>query len=173
MTARVTLHLCARLEERQAAESALRSLCHGAGQSERYLDELLSAFIEAFNNVVLHAYRDQPGGMVDVVLQLDDNQALIELSDSGRSFDMQAVPPPAASSEDSGNLTEHGAPDERLIRRLGEGGYGVHIIRSLMSEVSYSRVGGRNVLRMIKHFAAIPATSATDDGSGVVRAVAR
>jgi anti-sigma regulatory factor (Ser/Thr protein kinase) len=35
---------------------------------------------------------------------------------------------------------------------LAEGGYGLHIIRSFMSEVSYYQDGDRNVLRMTKKF---------------------
>ncbi len=138
MQARVTLHLLARLEERHAAESELRDLCRLRGHSERVCDELISAFIEAFNNVVLHAYRDREDGKVEVVLQLDEDSAVIEISDRGHSFDMKAVPEPTVS---------HSDPD-----RLAEGGYGLHIIRSFMSEVSYYQDGDRNVLRMTKQF---------------------
>jgi serine/threonine-protein kinase RsbW len=133
MQARVTLHLRARLEERQAAEAELRALCQGRGHPPRLCDELVSALNEAFNNVVLHAYRDRKDGRVEVVLQFDDDAAVIELSDRGISFDLHAVPPPPH-------------PDERL----SEGGYGLHIIRSLMSEVSYYQDGERNVLRMTR-----------------------
>lgn len=137
MQARVTLQLLARLEERHAAESELRDLCRLRGHSERVCDELISAFIEAFNNVVLHAYRDRKDGKVEVVLQLDEHSAVIEISDRGRSFDMKAVPAAPVHSD----------PD-----RLAEGGYGLHIIRSFMSEVSYYQEGDRNVLRMTKQF---------------------
>ncbi len=139
MQARVTLHLLARLEERHAAETELRALCRLRGHSERVCDELTSAFIEAFNNVVIHAYRDRCDGTVEVVLQLDDECAVIELSDRGKSFDFQAIPPP--------QLPQSSQPE-----RIPEGGYGLHIIRSLMSEVSYYQDSGRNVLRMTKQF---------------------
>ncbi|MCS6912174.1 MAG: ATP-binding protein [Myxococcales bacterium] len=133
MQARVTLQLRARLEERKAAEMQLRALCQLRGHPPPLCDQLISAFIEAFNNVVLHAYRDRTDGQVEVVLQLDDDAAVIELSDHGQNFDPQAVPPPVLDGE------------------LSEGGYGLHIIRSLMSEVSYHQEGERNVLRMTKH----------------------
>ena len=133
MQARVTLHLLARLEERQAAENQLRALCRLRGQPPPICDELVSAFNEAFNNVVLHAYAGKGDGRVEVLLQLDDDRVVIELTDRGQSFDLGAVPPPPQPEE-----------------RLAEGGYGLHIIRSLMSEVSYVRDGERNVLRMVR-----------------------
>lgn len=145
MQARVTLHLLARLEERQAAENQLRAMCRLRGHSEAVCDELMSAFIEAFNNVVLHAYRDRVDGTVEVVMLLDAQRAIIELSDRGQSFDMQAVPPPP--------LPLSGPQDHAGLQ---EGGYGLHIIRSLMSDVSYYQDGGRNVLRMTKEFCSTP-----------------
>jgi serine/threonine-protein kinase RsbW len=139
MQARVTLHLLAKLEERHAAERELRALCHLRGQPERVSDQLVSAFIEAFNNVVIHAYRGREDGTVEVLLLLDDIRAVIEISDHGSSFDPHAVPVPK---------TPLAGGDE-----LAEGGYGLHIIRSWMSHIAYYRDGDRNVLRMIKEFA--------------------
>ena len=144
MQARVTLQLRARLEERQAAEAELRALCQVRGHSPRLEGELVSALNEAFNNVVLHAYAGRHDGRVEVVLQFDEDSAVIELSDRGNSFDLHAVPPPPH-------------PDERL----SEGGYGLHIIRSLMSEVSYYQDGERNVLRMTKQLRPRAASSAS------------
>src|SRR5437660_12887512 len=95
MQARVSLHLLARLEERHAAETQLRALCRLRGHSELVCDQLMSAFIEAFNNVVIHAYRGRQDREVEVVLLLDDEHITIELSDCGRSFDpMKIAPPP-------------------------------------------------------------------------------
>lgn len=147
MQARVTLHLPARLEERQAAEAELRALCQRRGHTPRLEGELVSAFNEAFNNVVLHAYAGRVDGNVEVVLEMGDDAAVIELTDQGLSFDLHAVPPPPH-------------PDERL----SEGGYGLHIIRSLMSEVSYYQDGARNVLRMTKQLR--PSASSSPPYSG-------
>jgi serine/threonine-protein kinase RsbW len=143
MQARVTLHLLARLEERQAAEVQLRALCQLRGQPPGVCDELVSAFNEAFNNVVLHAYRGKADGRVEVMLQLDEDRVVIELADRGQGFDLMAVPPPPHPEE-----------------RLSEGGYGLHIIRSLMSEVSYRRDGERNVLRMVRELGDAPGAPA-------------
>lgn len=163
MQSRVMLHLRARLEERQAAVSELRALCHLRGHVGRLCDDLISAFNEAFNNVVIHAYRDRLDGTVDVLLLLDEDRAVIELQDSGRSFDLHAVPPPPAAlvlepSSGSNNGVNENPESGRApnVEGLAEGGYGVHIIRSLMSEVSYHQEGTRNVLRMIKNFPHIP-----------------
>lgn len=137
------MRLKARLEERHAAESQLRALCGAQGVATRVCDELITAFNEAFNNVVIHAYRGQEGGSVEVSLLVDADRVVIELSDSGRSFDIAAVPPP--------HLASHETPDGREVDKVPEGGYGVHIMKTLMSEVSYQRSGAQNVLRMVRH----------------------
>lgn len=137
MQAHITLHLSARLEDRQSVEPALRALCRQGGHPPVVADEVVSAFNEAFNNVVLHAYRDREDGQVRVTLDMDGDTLVIELSDSGQSFDLKDVPPPN--------------PD-----RLAEGGYGLHIIRSLMSEVSYYKDGPSNVLRMTRQLQKTP-----------------
>src|SRR5687767_3567475 len=109
MQACILLHLPARLEARRQAEAKLRTMCLEGGYPPKVMDELVSAFIEAFNNVVIHAYKGREDGQVDVMIQLSDESAIIELSDTGRGFDMASVPP-----------APH--PDH-----LQEGGYGLHI----------------------------------------------
>ncbi len=110
-------------------------------------DEIVSALGEAFNNVVLHAYGDVRGGMVDVRVTATPSSVEVAVSDRGRSFDPAAVPSYAAPQMDG-----DGALDDVDLDQLPEGGMGLFIMRSFMDEVTYVAGGdGRpNVLVLRK-----------------------
>ena len=96
--------------------------------------QVVSAFNEAFNNLVQYAYEPTQPGVVEVHLELTPTQIAVELRDTGRTFDFQAVESP--------NLTE-----------LPESGLGIFIIRSFMTDVTYRPAAGDgqpNQLRMIR-----------------------
>jgi serine/threonine-protein kinase RsbW len=108
--------ICERLE-RERGEAGLR-------------DQVISAFIEAFNNVALHTGRPEE---VQVALELDSQSLAIELRDRGEPFDYDRIP----------------TPD---LEQLPESGLGLFIMRSFMTTVNYHPGGsGReNVLRMVR-----------------------
>jgi len=90
-----------------------------------------SAFNEAFNNLALHA--SNAPGPVKVELEVTEDQLILHLKDTGKTFDFDAVLEPD-------------------LLKLPESGLGLFIIRSFMNEVQY-RPGdedGENVLRMVK-----------------------
>lgn len=75
-------------------------------------------------------------GEIEISLASDDETVTIEIADNGRPFNP---------------LTEVGTPD--ISAPLGErliGGLGVHLVHSMMDELSYSREDGMNRLAMTK-----------------------
>ena len=75
-------------------------------------------------------------GEIEISLASDDETVTIEIADNGRPFNP---------------LTELDTPD--ISAPLGErpiGGLGVHLVRSIMDELSYSRENGMNRLAMVK-----------------------
>jgi len=92
--------------------------------------QAVSAFGEAFNNVAIHGFREMAVGDVDIEISWTADQIVIEMTDSGRSFDPDTVEPPA-------------------LDELPEGGMGIFIMRSFMDEVAY-KPGPPNVLRLVK-----------------------
>src|SRR5262245_43149596 len=92
--------------------------------------QAVSAFGEAFNNVAIHGFRGMPVGDVDIEISWTPEQLVIEMTDSGRSFDPDTVEPP-------------------VLDELPEGGMGIFIMRSFMDEVVY-KPGPPNVLRLSK-----------------------
>jgi anti-sigma regulatory factor (Ser/Thr protein kinase) len=93
---------------------------------------------EAVSNAINHGYDAGVRGEIAVRLRRAPDGVLLEVEDDGRPFDPLQAPPP--------DLT-------LSLERRPIGGIGIHLIRNLMDEVSYARVGGRNVLKMIKHLA--------------------
>ena len=129
-------HLTIRADRRNLGEvfGFLRQVLGEAGIRERLLLDLELAIEEAVVNVMTHAY---PGGEGDLVLGVmpGPDHVTIELRDRGVPFNPLLVPEPDIS-----------AP-------LGErevGGLGIHLIRTLMDEVSYEFRDGENILTLRK-----------------------
>ncbi|MBI3969552.1 MAG: ATP-binding protein [Chloroflexi bacterium] len=102
------------------------------GFSDREISGLMLAVSEACANVVKHAYHSQPGNPVELDLIIDDAKLELRIRDYGEPFDLRSYQPP--------DLTQS-----------HEGGYGVHIIRSLMDEVRYESAGERGtILTLVK-----------------------
>ena len=92
------------------------------------------ALEEAVCNVIHYAYPEGTAGKMDLEAVREGNRLRFTLTDRGKAFDPTAAP--------EANLE---APlEERLV-----GGLGIHLVRSIMDSISYSRLDGKNVLTMI------------------------
>jgi len=99
--------------------------------------EMVSAFAEIYNNIVLHAYDRRDGESVEIAVYLDEGAMIVEIRDSGNAFDLSTVPEPDLDS-------------------LPEGGMGLHIARAMLDEVAYEP-GPPNLWRLVKRHSAISA----------------
>ncbi|HET6407587.1 MAG TPA: ATP-binding protein [Chthoniobacteraceae bacterium] len=93
------------------------------------------ALDELVTNVVLYGYDDPTGKEVIIKIATGGSELVASVCDGGRPFNPLDVRPPDLN-----------APLED--RELG--GLGVHLVRSLMDHVSYSREGDQNVLTIRK-----------------------
>jgi len=99
---------------------------------------VVSAFMEIFNNVVIHAYQRRGGGMIDLEITLANDGIVIEITDSGRPFDIDNVTPlPTDLDEES----------------LPEGGMGIHIAKTMLDDMTYEP-GPPNLWRLYKRLPA-------------------
>lgn len=116
---------------------------------ERYLIEL--AAVEACTNVIRHAYRSGSPGRIGLSVRPRKNGLEILVLDRGAPF----------------NPTEIPCPD---LADPGEGGYGIFLMREIMSEVRYERRGGRwNCLYLIREDPPLEGDSSTRLGDSVGR----
>jgi anti-sigma regulatory factor (Ser/Thr protein kinase) len=129
-----------RLPNDLAALAALAERVEGFGAAQRLPASVVNALNvvldEAVSNAINHGYDAGVHGEISVRLRRAPDDVLLEIEDDGRPFDPLQAPPPDLSLP---------------LERRPIGGLGVHLIRNLMDEVSYARVGGRNVLKMVKH----------------------
>jgi len=88
-----------------------------------------SAFSEIFNNIPIHAYSGQASGMIQFAIEIGVNRLAVEITDTGKSFDIDDVP----------------LPDELPI-----GGMGIHIARMMLDELEY-QPGPPNRWRLVKY----------------------
>ncbi len=111
--------------------SALSSLDRYRDRAEeRYLMEL--AAVEACTNVIRYAYRGGSPGRIGLSVRPRKDGLEILVLDRGDPFDPTGVPKPDVANP-------------------GEGGYGIFLMREIMSEMRYERRGGRwNCLYLIR-----------------------
>jgi anti-sigma regulatory factor (Ser/Thr protein kinase) len=95
---------------------------------------VVSAFMEIFNNVAIHAYRRNGGGMIEIAITPTDRDLVVEVRDTGQPFDIDGVAP---------------LPDELDAESLPEGGMGLHIAKTMLDEVTYEP-GPPNLWRLYK-----------------------
>lgn len=95
------------------------------------LDELLT-------NTIEYGFAGRDGGEVTVEVALHRDRVSLTLTDDGRPFDPFALPAPDTSLP----------VDQRQI-----GGLGVHLVRGMMDQVMYERVGDQNVVVVSKRLA--------------------
>jgi serine/threonine-protein kinase RsbW len=115
----------------------------GAEQAGFSVDELFRielACDEACTNIIEHAYGGDNVGDICITWQIDTQTFTITMSDDGRPFDPDEVPPPQIP----------GDPDE--LNDLKIGGLGIYFMRNLMDEVRFSRDERQgNTLVMVKN----------------------
>ena len=95
------------------------------------------AMAEVLNNIVEHAYEQEPDGKIRVEIDFDHDRIRADITDFGRP--MPGGVPPEGAPADLDVPTEH----------LPEGGFGWFLIRSLAEQLDYRQENGANRLRIV------------------------
>jgi len=99
---------------------------------------VVSAFMEIFNNVAIHAYQRKGGGLIDISITPAERELTIEIKDHGEAFDLGGVAPLPAEIDEA---------------TLPDGGMGIHIAKTMLDEVTYEP-GPPNLWRLRKRLPA-------------------
>ena len=116
----------------------IASAIEGLGEQDDWPDDLVFRVNLVLEELILNVFDyGTEGSDPDITLEIasESDTISIDLSDRGRPFDP---------------LTE--APEPDLTSAVGErrvGGLGVHLTKTLMDEVSYSRNANRNRLSIV------------------------
>ncbi len=128
---RVTFQLRASLECRAVAIDLVSTIIgHVQGADRMFRHEMVTAFGEAFNNIVAHGYRGRTDGMVEIEADIRPGELILRIKDEGSVVDYGAISPPD-------------------LETLPESGMGVYIMHAMVDEVAYSG-GPLNVLSLTK-----------------------
>jgi len=122
----------------RATRSVLEELVAGLASAGIGGDDLATIELilaEALNNVVEHAYAEEPGP-VELSVAMHRSGLSCQIIDTGRPMPTGDAPNPS--------LPTINPPEE-----IPEGGFGWHIIRCLTTDLSYRREGPRNTLSMM------------------------
>ena len=110
-----------------------------AGRQMELPDEVLSDIdhcaAEAVHNIIAYAYRDSGSHLIQVRLTREAERVNLEIEDDGMAFNPLEYPAP---------------PPVCRIEQAPLGGRGIRIMRGLMTECSYRREDGKNVLVMVR-----------------------
>ncbi|MFZ1731504.1 MAG: ATP-binding protein [Bacteroidota bacterium] len=115
------------------------------GFGEGDVGKIELAIDEACTNIIKHAYRYNPDGIIEIRLSVQQGSEktrkfIVEILDSGVSFDSSKYTAP--------DMTEY-------FKKLRHGGLGIVLMKKLMDEVEYGpSVSDRNTIRMIKYLPA-------------------
>jgi serine/threonine-protein kinase RsbW len=105
---------------------------------EAVLDDLQLVVAEAVNNIIRHAYREEPGRPISVRLEIAAAGITLVLRDSGQA------PPPGFPQSKVGSLEV----DPSDLAALADSGRGLAIIKSCVDQMDYVRDGSFNELSL-------------------------
>lgn len=136
----LTLRIDSRLDHVFLVGQSVRAICQALPLDANGAGGVELCVVEAVNNAVLHAYRDQPGHAVEIDVEVGPAALRITVRDRGDAMDWAAACARA---------------DAYALDTVVESGRGLFIMRSLMDELSYRHAEGWNVLTMVKQLPAV------------------
>lgn len=139
-TGTITLQIDSRVDHVFLIGMAINRICAAIPFDDVSAYEMELCVVEAVNNVIEHAYDNQPGHAVYVVATVEDDRLCFAIRDRGTPMDPTRLTAPAMGNG------------------LEDGGRGLAIIRTLMNDVSYVSRDGMNVLTLTKR---LPVSAAT------------
>ena len=137
MAATLSVRLANRLDEFQRFDTALDEFARVQNLPDTVVFPTRLAIDELFVNIVSYGYTDKKTHEIEVELTVDEEKITIDIRDDGIAFDP---------------LSEVAAPNLDVSLEDREiGGNGIHIVKSLMNDVTYKRENNRNHLCLIKN----------------------
>lgn len=126
------LRISSARENVHRAQEFLESIRKPARIPKGLFGKLVVALTEAVNNGIIHGNKENPRRFVAVRFVLYQDRIVCTVRDQGKGFEPDSLPDPCA--------------DENLMK---DGGRGVHIIKSIMHETTFSRTKSGMILKFI------------------------
>jgi anti-sigma regulatory factor (Ser/Thr protein kinase) len=132
---KISFEFRSNLSELDKLHRNLEELGKSLGMSKKAIFQINLAIEEVLSNIILYGYTDKAEHWIKITIW-DQNRTLnIRIEDDGIPF----------------NPVEAKVPDlECSLEERQIGGLGCHIMKSLMDDIVYKRLGNKNVLTMKK-----------------------
>jgi anti-sigma regulatory factor (Ser/Thr protein kinase) len=125
------------LAEIEPLTESILSYCKENGIDESACYEVRLALEEAISNTIKYGYDDDKPHTISVRVGFENRELILQIEDDANEFNPLEAPAPDLSLP----------VEQKPIGRLG-----IYLMRSIMDEVDYRRVGAKNILRMIKRY---------------------
>ena len=135
MSAAIVLEIPSRTEFLSLVRALAKRAALRAGFPEAEAERVGLAVDECATNVIEHAYHEARDRRLEVRLDDTGMELVVEVVDTGDAVDPLAVPK---------------VDLEKYASERRKGGLGVHLMGKIMDSVTFLRVGGANVCRLVK-----------------------
>jgi serine/threonine-protein kinase RsbW len=129
----LTTTITNKISELPCIAETVRSFLENKQLSPETIDSVQLVLDELLSNVILWGYEDYLEHQIQIMVAVVPTQVQVVIEDDGREFDPTTMPSPDVLLE----------PERR-----SEGGLGLHLVRTMVDNVSYKRVDGRNVIEV-------------------------
>ncbi|MCX5811345.1 MAG: ATP-binding protein [Proteobacteria bacterium] len=136
----IALSIESRFENVSLVGITVKAICDFIfiNKNEPYNMEL--SVTEAVTNAIKHAYNSEQGQNVEINIFVYSDKMVFKISDIGKGMNPTQC--------NSNHVCLDFEPDK--IETLPVGGMGLHIINSLMDEVLYETIEGKNTITLVK-----------------------
>ena len=139
---RIKLVIDSDLEDVSLIGTAINRLCSSIPLSDTDSYQIELCVVEAVNNSIEHAYRNEKGHEVDVVFTLHPDKLIVDIWDSGKPMDQECM------EQKDVPLLEI---DPNGLDNIPEQGRGLPIMKEIMDAIIYKTENGKNCLTLIKN----------------------
>ena len=123
-------------QEIAAAADKIDEFCAERGVDPAAAYAVNLSIDELLTNTISYGYDDSERHRIDLMIRLDGNTIIVEISDDGRPFEPTGVEQPDTDA----------SVEDRAI-----GGLGIFLVREMMDSFQYRRHRGRNIVTLTKH----------------------
>lgn len=136
----VKLAIESRLHSVPVLANLVGAVCESAAVGTDDCNLIKLCLVEAANNAIIHAYREEPGNTVTVEVEFSAGTIVFDVIDTGIAAD------PAVMNADHRAILEEALSSENVP----ESGRGLAIMQEVMDSVEYTVGQGYNRLRLVK-----------------------
>ncbi len=124
------------LENLKGVRDFIRKSLRSHVASDVVLNEIILALDEMCSNLMIHAHHCNPDHHLEMHIDVPQKgKVIFEIMDDGEIFDINRF---------------HEPDIDNLVHEKRKGGLGIRLVKSIMDEVIYTTLNGRNVCRLTK-----------------------